>query len=83
MQVEHEVERESQTRYVGKGRGSAQRERQVIETIRCQIQAVGRDEEAIRAYIRNNIQRIDHIAQGLAHLGFSAEPPAMGKNGFR
>jgi transposase len=49
LQVEHEVERESQTRYVGKGRGSAQRERQVIEKIRCQIQAVRRDEEAILA----------------------------------
>ena len=49
LQVEHEVVRASQTRYVGKGRGSAQRERQVIEKIRCQIQTVRRDEEAILA----------------------------------
>jgi len=49
LQIEYKVERESQTRYLGKGRGSAQRERQVIEKIRCQIQAVRRDEKAILA----------------------------------
>jgi len=49
LQVEYAVERESQTRYLGKGRGSAQRERQVIEKTRCQIQAVKRDEKAILA----------------------------------
>jgi transposase len=49
LQVEYAVERESQTRFLGKGRGSAQRERQVVEKTRCQIQAVKRDEKAILA----------------------------------
>lgn len=49
LQVEYVAERESQTRYVGKGRGAARREHQVIEKIRYQIQAVKRDEAAIVA----------------------------------
>lgn len=44
---ERQVER--QTKYVGRGRGSAERPKQVMERVRYQITAVVRDEAAINA----------------------------------
>jgi transposase len=44
---EHQVER--QTKYVGRGRGSAERPKQVMERVRYQITAIVRDEAAIDA----------------------------------
>lgn len=53
LHVEYERQSESQTRYVGKGRGSANREQRTIEKVRYQINAVKRDEQAIETAKRN------------------------------
>ena len=44
-----ERQAERQVKYVGRGRGSAERPRQVVERVRYQITAVVRDEDAIAA----------------------------------
>jgi len=49
LHVEYERQCETQVRYVGKGRGSANREQRTIEKIRYQINAVKRDDAAIEA----------------------------------
>jgi len=53
LHVEYERQCESQTRYVGKGRGSANREQRTVEKVRYQVNAVKRDEQAIEAAKRN------------------------------
>ena len=53
LHVEYERQSESQTRYVGKGRGSANREQRTIEKVRYQINAVKRDEQAIETAKRS------------------------------
>jgi transposase len=47
LKVNYEKQCETQTRYIGKGRGSSTREQQTTEKIRYQISAVQRDESAI------------------------------------
>lgn len=49
LTVEYERQCETQTRYVGKGRGSANREQRTVKKIRYQITAVRRDENAIES----------------------------------
>jgi len=52
LRVDYEKECETRTCYVGKGRGSANRERKVVEKIRYRIKAVERNEEAISETIQ-------------------------------
>ncbi len=47
LDIEYEREVEQQQKYVGRGRGSANRERQIVERIRYQIKAVIRNKEEI------------------------------------
>jgi transposase len=47
LDVEYERQSEVKTRYIGKGRGSANREQKEIEKVRYQITKVKRNEEAI------------------------------------
>jgi transposase len=49
LNIEYEQQREIKTCYVGRGRGSAQREQQVLEKVRYQITVVARNEDAISA----------------------------------
>ena len=51
LHIEYERQCETQTHYIGKGRGSANREQQTIEKIRYQINVIRRDEQAIEAAI--------------------------------
>jgi transposase len=44
LRVEYVKETEYETKYVGRGRGCAKREQQVIEKVRYQMTAIGRDE---------------------------------------
>jgi len=47
LHVEYERQCETRTRYVGKGRGSANREQRTEEKVRYQVNAIRRDEQAI------------------------------------
>lgn len=47
LTVAYEKQTERQTRYVGRGRGAAHREKRVVEKVRYQITAVARNEDAI------------------------------------
>jgi len=52
LSYDYEKEVETKTSYVGKGRGSANRERKIIEKIRYQITNVGRNKEKIENEIK-------------------------------
>ena len=47
LHIEYKRQSETQTRYIGKGRGSSNREQRIIEKVRYQITALKRDENAI------------------------------------
>ena len=49
LKISYEKQSASQTRYIGKGRGSSNREQRTTEKVRYQITAVQRDEDAIVA----------------------------------
>lgn len=49
LTIEYERQCQTQTRYVGRGRGSANRQQRTIKTVRYQITAVKRNENAIDA----------------------------------
>ncbi len=51
LRVEYVKETERQTQYVGRGRGSAKREQQVIEKVRYHITEVRRDNEQVADFI--------------------------------
>jgi transposase len=52
LTVEYEKECETQTQYVGRGRGSSNRQQRTIEKVRYKITAVKRNEEAIEQAIQ-------------------------------
>lgn len=49
LHIEYERQCETQTHYIGKGRGSVNREQRTVEKIRYQINTIRRDEQAIEA----------------------------------
>ena len=49
LHVEYDRQSEIQTRYVGKGRGSVNREQRTEEKVRYQVNAIRRDEQAIES----------------------------------
>jgi transposase len=49
LHVEYERQSKMETRYIGKGRGSSEREKRTTEKVRYQINAVKRNEQAIIA----------------------------------
>ena len=47
LNIQYEKEVEQKTKYVGRGRGSSNREKVIVETVRYQITSIEKDQEAI------------------------------------
>ncbi len=71
LAYDYERQVEQETRFVGRGRGSADRPQRIVEHVRCQITAVTRDAQAIADQQRTFGWRTYATNAPLTHLPFT------------